>query len=240
MASEKKTAADLTIAELADAVANVLADGYVGVRSGRVRHLPDARTIRWYQTLGMVDRPTTFRGRTALFSRRHVLQLAAIKRLQAADHPLAGIQQGLAGKTDAELARAAGTPLADVERCISAVVGGRGRGDANVAMVTAPVKAAAPRPTTAFWKARPIDTPPPPASAAVPVAGPATLQSISLGDRAALVWTGQGLTAAEHGAALRLARPLIEFLSSRLAGGAEPAGGTVHPSARPQQEKGAR
>jgi len=240
MAPEKKTAADLTIAELADAVATVLADGYDGVRSGRVRHLPDARTIRWYQTLGMVDRPAAFRGRTALFSRRHVLQLAAIKRLQAAGHPLASIQQGLVGKTDAELARAAGASIAGVERCIGEIVGVRGRGDTPVAMVAAPLKAAKPRSTMAFWKTRPVDASPAVAPAAVPDAVPATLQSIPLGDRAALVWTGQGLTPAERDAAVRLARPLIEFLSSRVPGGAEPAGGAVHPSARPQQDKGAR
>jgi len=227
----------LTIADLATAVAAVLARGYDGVRSGRVRQLPDARTIRWYQTLGMVDRPAAFRGRTALFSRRHVLQLAAIKRLQAAGHPLADIQRGIAGKTDAELARAAGESLADVDRCIAEVGTARGRSDGRRTLIAEPVKAAIPRPATAFWKTLPPGTAP-----AVPTAAPAvaTLQSIPLGDRAALVWTGPALTPPERDAALRLALPLVEFLSSRVAGGAEPAGGAVHPSPRPQQEKGAR
>lgn len=240
MAPDPKTAADLTIADLALAVASVLANGYDGVRSGRVRHLPDARTIRWYQTLGMVDRPAAFRGRTALFSQRHVLQLAAIKRLQAAGHALADIQRGLAGKPDAELARSAGVSLAGVGRCIGEVVQARVQGDGHRALVAEPVKAAASRPATPFWKARPVDAAPVPAQVPAPVAVPATLQSIPLGDHAALVWTGRTLTAAEHKAALRLARPLIEFLSSRVAGGAEPAGDTILPSPRPSQEKGAR
>lgn len=240
MGSEKKPAAALAIADLATAVAAVLAHGYDGVRSGRVRHLPDARTIRWYQTLGMVDRPASFRGRTALFSRRHVLQLVAIKRLQAAGHPLADIQRGLVGATDGELARAAGESLADVDRCIAEIIAARGRGDGPRSLLAEPVKAAIPRPATAFWKTLPADTAPAPAT--MPAAAPATaaLQSIPLGDRAALVWTGLSLTATERDAVLRLARPLVEFLSSRVAGGAEPARGPVHPSPRPQQEKGAR
>ena len=72
----------LTLPDLVDALRELLAEGYSGTRSGRVRDLPDARTIRWYQTLGLVDRPAHFRGRTALFGRRHLLQLAAIKKLQ--------------------------------------------------------------------------------------------------------------------------------------------------------------
>jgi DNA-binding transcriptional MerR regulator len=232
MGSEKKPAAELTIADLATAVAAVLAHGYDGVRSGRVRQLPDARTIRWYQTLGMVDRPASFRGRTALFSRRHVLQLVAIKRLQAAGHPLADIQRGLVGATDGELARAADESLADVDRCIAEIIAARGRSDGPRSLLAEPVKAAIPRPATAFWKTLPAEAAPAPATAA--------LQSIPLGDRAALVWTGAALSATEQNAVLRLARPLVEFLSSRVAGGAEPARGPVHPSPRPQQEKGAR
>jgi DNA-binding transcriptional MerR regulator len=236
MAPEKKPAATLTIAEVAVAVAGVLARGYDGVRSGRVRHLPDARTIRWYQTLGMVDRPAAFRGRTALFSRRHVLQLTAIKRLQAAGHPLADIQRGLAGTNDADLARASSASLADVDRCIAEVVAARQDTGGPASLAVAPLKTAIPRPATAFWKVRPADAAP----AAAHTPPPAALQSIPLGDQAAVVWTGLPLTPPEREAALRLARPLIEFLSARVTGGAEPAGDAVQPVSRPQQEQGGR
>ena len=238
MAPEKKPAATLTLSELAAAVAGLLAHDYDGVRSGRVRHLPDARTIRWYQTLGMVDRPAAFRGRTALFSRRHVLQLTAIKRLQAAGHPLADIQRGLAGTNDADLARASSASLADVDRCIAEVVAARQDTGGPASLAVAPLKTAIPRPATAFWKVRPAAAAPAPAAAHTPP--PAALQSIPLGDQAAVVWTGLPLTPPEREAALRLARPLIEFLSSRVVGGAEPAGGTAHPSPRPSHEQGAR
>jgi DNA-binding transcriptional MerR regulator len=238
MAPEKKPAATLTLSELAAAVAGLLAHDYDGVRSGRVRHLPDARTIRWYQTLGMVDRPAAFRGRTALFSRRHVLQLTAIKRLQAAGHPLADIQRGLAGTNDADLARASSASLADVDRCIAEVVAARQDTGGPASLAVAPLKTAIPRPATAFWKVRPADAAPAPAAAHTPP--PAALQSIPLGDQAAVVWTGLPLTPPEREAALRLARPLIEFLSARVTGGAEPAGDAVQPVPRPQQEQGGR
>ena len=240
MAPEKKTAATLTLPELAAAVAGLLAHDYDGVRSGRVRHLPDARTIRWYQTLGMVDRPAAFRGRTALFSRRHVLQLTAIKRLQAAGHPLADIQRGLAGTNDADLARASSASLADVDRCIAEVVAARQDTGGPASLAVAPLKTAIPRPATAFWKVRPAAAAPAPAPAAAHTPPPAALQSIPLGDQAAVVWTGLPLTPPEREAALRLARPLIEFLSARVTGGAEPAGDAVQPVPRPQQEQGGR
>jgi DNA-binding transcriptional MerR regulator len=97
-----------TLGELSERVAGALADGYQAQASGRVRDVPDPRTIRWYTTTGLVDRPAGMRGRTALYGRRHMLQLLAIKRLQAAGHSLAEIQQQLLGASDSELAALAG------------------------------------------------------------------------------------------------------------------------------------
>jgi DNA-binding transcriptional MerR regulator len=93
-----------TLSELSAQVAGVLGDGSPGQVSGRVREVPDERTIRWYTTIGLVDRPSGMRGRTALYGRRHMLQLVAIKRLQAQGLSLAGIQARLFGATDDELA----------------------------------------------------------------------------------------------------------------------------------------
>ncbi|TCM48873.1 MerR family transcriptional regulator [Kribbella sp. VKM Ac-2568] len=91
-----------TLAELAERVEAALAD-YPGQVNGRVRAVPDGRAIRWYTTIGLVDRPAEMRGRTALYSRRHLLQLVAIKRRQAQGHTLAQIQAELAGATDESL-----------------------------------------------------------------------------------------------------------------------------------------
>ena len=63
---------------------------------------PDGRTIRYYGTLGLVDRPA-IEGRQAVYRRRHLLQLLAIKALQAAGLPLAEVQARLYGRSDTEL-----------------------------------------------------------------------------------------------------------------------------------------
>lgn len=99
-----------TISELAERVAASLADDSGGQPSARVRELPDPRTIRWYQTTGLVDRPAALRGRTALYGHRHLLQLVAIKRLQAAGRSLSVIQAELAGMSSTELALIASMP----------------------------------------------------------------------------------------------------------------------------------
>ena len=97
-----------TIDELTEAVATALSEGYGGAPNGRVRDVPDRRTIRYYTTLGLIDRPSEMRGRTALYDRRHLLQLVAIKKLQACGQSLAEVQQALAGQTDRGLAEVAG------------------------------------------------------------------------------------------------------------------------------------
>src|SRR5919206_4012100 len=101
-----------TLDELAERVGAALAVDYAGQPSGRVRDVPDRRAIRWYTTIGLVDRPVAHRGRTALYGPRHLLQLVAVKRLQARGLPLVAIQQELAGATDSQLERVARLPRA--------------------------------------------------------------------------------------------------------------------------------
>lgn len=100
-----------TIGELAERAAAALAvDGSPQV-SGRVRDVPNERLIRWYTTIGLVDPPLGRRGRTALYGPRHLLQLVAVKRRQAAGRSIAEIQTELAGATDATLERIAALPF---------------------------------------------------------------------------------------------------------------------------------
>lgn len=68
----------------------------------RVSQAPDIRTIRYYTSLGLIDRPT-IEGRQARYSKRHVLQVLAIKALQARLMPLSEIQSRIYGRTDHEL-----------------------------------------------------------------------------------------------------------------------------------------
>jgi DNA-binding transcriptional MerR regulator len=98
----------LTIEALGEAVAAALEEGYDGPPNARVRDVPDQRTIRYYTTLGLIDRAIEMRGRTALYGRRHVLQLVAIKKLQARGMSLAQIQQALLGQADTAIAKMAG------------------------------------------------------------------------------------------------------------------------------------
>jgi hypothetical protein len=120
-----------TIDELAARVAAELAVDYPGAPSGRVRDVPDRRAIRWYTTIGLVDRPLGMRGRTALYGPRHLLQLVAVKRRQAAGRSLAEIQAELTGATDRtlrEIARPAGQPpsAAAAADPVGAAAGGGG------------------------------------------------------------------------------------------------------------------
>ena len=83
---------------------------YDGTNSARVRDLPDVRTMRYYTTLGLIDRPAEMRGRTAYYSQKHLQQLVAIKRLQSQGHSLASIQVRMVGISKAQLTRLADLP----------------------------------------------------------------------------------------------------------------------------------
>lgn len=52
-------------------------------RNKKVRSPLSERTIRYYGALGLLDPPALMEGRVALYGRRHLLQLVAIRRLQA-------------------------------------------------------------------------------------------------------------------------------------------------------------
>ena len=97
-----------TIAELSERVGAALeASSYQAPANGQVRAVPDLRTIRYYTSLGLLDRPLEMRGRTALYGPRHLYQLCAIKRLQAEGRALGDVQAQLAGLDDRALARVA-------------------------------------------------------------------------------------------------------------------------------------
>lgn len=107
-----------TLEDLAQRAARVLAATGVRPPNGRVSSVPDARMIRWYTTIGLVDRPLGMRGRSALYGPRHLLQLVAIKRRQADGRTLAEIQGELTGATDATLHRVAGIAPAGTHAAI--------------------------------------------------------------------------------------------------------------------------
>jgi DNA-binding transcriptional MerR regulator len=82
---------------LCQAAATLLAEGPMP-EDQRVAAIPDGRTVRYYQSIGVVDRPLRYDGRTAVYGWRHLLQVVATKRLQTAGYTLAQVQQSLAGR----------------------------------------------------------------------------------------------------------------------------------------------
>jgi len=143
-----------TIAELGERLSAALAEvDYERPANGQVRAVPDLRTIRYYTTLGLLDRPSAMRGRTALYGPRHLLQLVAVKR------SLSDVQAALTGLDDAGLAA-----IAKVSARVGSGSGsgsGSGPGSAEVVAVaarevTGPARAAAPtRQEPRFWAAAP-------------------------------------------------------------------------------------
>jgi DNA-binding transcriptional MerR regulator len=214
-----------TLDELAERVETALAVDYRGQTSGRVRAVPDRRAIRWYTTIGLIDRPAAHRGRTALYGPRHLLQLVAVKRLQARGLPLVSIQQELAGATDTQLARVARLPagLADPGAAVAARSGAaimRPPAAARAAAARGPAGGMARR--AAFWREQPaaalteptVPTHPLPEEAGTPRA--ATLRGVRLGDGATLLLEpGRELGPEDVQAILDVARPLLAALGDR-------------------------
>ena len=145
-----------TIAELSERVGAALeASGYQAPANGQVRAVPDLRTIRYYTSLGLLDRPLEMRGRTALYGPRHLHQLCAIKRLQAEGRALGEVQAALAGLDDRALARVARIP--------AEVLSAEPESEAEA-------EPSSPRRAGAFWSAPPaaVARRPSPAPAAPP------------------------------------------------------------------------
>jgi len=218
-----------TLDELAERVDAALAVDYPGQPSGRVRDVPDRRAIRWYTTIGLIDRPVAHRGRTALYGPRHLLQLVAVKRLQARGLPLVAIQQELAGATDTQLGRVARLPATSAalpEGYAGAPVGEVAAGAPARRLAAGPVRRAA------FWREPPAAAlaaqaaggpadPEAPILAATgpvppPTTGVATLRGVRLGDGATLLLEpGRDLDAADLHAIHDAARPLLAVLRDR-------------------------
>jgi DNA-binding transcriptional MerR regulator len=206
-----------TLDELAERVDAALAVDYPGQPSGRVRAVPDRRAIRWYTTIGLIDRPVAHRGRTALYGPRHLLQLVAVKRLQAKGMPLVAIQRELAGATDSQLSRVAHLPpdTAVPLPAASAPPGLAARARpadfwrAPPAAVSASAVADGVTGTAVAAQAGPPDLPAP----AAPVA---TLRGVPLGEGTTLLLEpGRELDAADLQAILDAARPLLAVLRDR-------------------------
>jgi DNA-binding transcriptional MerR regulator len=82
--------------------------GIVQDPDSRVAAHTDIRTFRLYRTQKLIDRPDAKVGISGVYGRRHVLQLVAIKALQAQRLPLREIAKRLAGADEAALEKMIG------------------------------------------------------------------------------------------------------------------------------------
>jgi len=195
-----------TLSELVTDIASAMAD-WPDIDNGQIRSVPDERTLRYYATLGLMDRPLSWRGRTALYGTRHRWQVLAVKRLQAAQWPLTAIQGYLLNADDAVLRAAVANPGAppDVqpaaaEAALSAEsVAERAANDAAASAAPAPT-ATAPVTQTAPGPAQSADATPSnslstataaPASRASPVA------EASRSRRSSAFWSAPAIPASE-------------------------------------------
>ncbi|WP_019631957.1 MerR family transcriptional regulator [Actinomadura atramentaria] len=178
-----------TIRQLAERAAAVLAADEPPRANGRVRDVPNERLVRWYTTIGLLDPPLGRRGRVALYGRRHLLQLVAVKRRQAQGRSIAEIQVELAAATDATLAAVAG------------------------------IEDGAPEPRERFWAARPDVSSRVPAvlaeSAPAPAAGPAPVRGVRLAPGLTLLLDDADLDRDDLDAIAHAAGPLLRELRRR-------------------------
>jgi DNA-binding transcriptional MerR regulator len=93
----------VTLQQLSEQIEEEVARRGIPSPGGRVSAVPNARTIRYYTTLGLVDKPLSYDAGIARYGERHLLQLLAVKTLQAEYLPLPEIQKRLLGRSDAEL-----------------------------------------------------------------------------------------------------------------------------------------
>jgi DNA-binding transcriptional MerR regulator len=90
-----------TIQELAGTVNAWCRDRALQPANGQTASELSARTLHYYRSVGLLDAPESGAGRG--YGRRHLLQLKAIRILQAHGLPLSRIQQLLFARSDEEL-----------------------------------------------------------------------------------------------------------------------------------------
>lgn len=219
-----------TIDRLARLAAAALSAGTLASQpNGRIREVPDVRTIRWYTSIGLLDRPAAMRGRTALYGRRHLAQLVAIKRLQAAGLTLTAVQERLLGADAAAVERIAGLPV-DAEALVdwdelSDVADGAGAngvvGDAPPSTAASPSSdtdvpaesdAAESLPRTRFWSARPASSSVTESAVLAPDTAPLVSGVRLTPEVTLLLSSGRVPSPTDRAAIADAARPLLDLL----------------------------
>lgn len=94
---------DLEMEGLVSAAAELLPSLVGSQTRYKVTEIPDERTIRYYMSEGLVDRPLGYRGAGGLYGTKHLLQLVAVKRLQSDSLSIKQIKEIVTGLDEAGL-----------------------------------------------------------------------------------------------------------------------------------------
>jgi DNA-binding transcriptional MerR regulator len=161
---------DLRLEELLAAANALLPEFAPEQPHGKTNERLDERTVRYYQSEGVVDRPTGYSGTAALYTYRHLLQLLTIKRLQSQGLPLRAIRGLVQSHSEAELEAllGAGEPHASASAALAPA------GDAGNYLRGLLMRKAArvPAPPSPPMPAAPMAPPPPPVASEAPLLGP--------------------------------------------------------------------
>ena len=170
-------------------------------KNGQIRAVPDERTVRYYVTLGLLDRPSAMRGRTALYGPRHVAQVVAIKRLQAMGRSLQEIQALWPTLDDPTLARMSGVALpAPARPAARAEFWKRAPDPADAAAAAAPAERSGPGRTAGGSLAEDASASAGPEAVAPPAVALPGARVVSLGERTAHAGAAPGPTLSAPGA----------------------------------------
>lgn len=105
----------LSLLELADAVNDWCSEHEIEPANGQAGETVTERNIRFYRTMGLVDAPEG-----GVYGEKHLLQLSAIRLLQAQGVPLRRIRDLLYGRSVAELREIRRRGVAESEAAINA------------------------------------------------------------------------------------------------------------------------
>jgi DNA-binding transcriptional MerR regulator len=94
---------DIRLDELVESANHLISLVVPEQPSDRVAETLNERTLRYYITEGLIDRPLGKEGTAALYGYRHLLQILAVKLLQGSYLPIRRIREVLADKSNEEL-----------------------------------------------------------------------------------------------------------------------------------------
>jgi DNA-binding transcriptional MerR regulator len=89
--------------EFARASEDVLSELGIEQKRGTVSLVPDERTIRYYLAEGLIQPADEKQGTASVFSYKHLLQLVAVKKLQAEHLPIRKIRELVTDKDEQQL-----------------------------------------------------------------------------------------------------------------------------------------